>query len=280
MPESRHRPGTEPVGDVLVIVPALNEEAALPGTLAELQRTLPDADVVVVDDGSTDGTAAVAAAAGVPVLRLPYNLGIGGALQTGFRWAVRHGYRRAVQFDADGQHDAASVPDLLAGLDAGADLVVGSRFAEDRQRYEVGRVRAGAMGLLRVAVHQLSGQRFTDTSSGFRAFSAPLLAFFAERYPDEYLESVEALLLASAEGFVVTEVPVVMHQRQEGSPSQHRLRLLYHFARLLLVLAVSAPRRSGRQVDDRRDGGAPQHRSTDAGAPPAAGGLAAPGAAP
>ena len=231
------------VGDVLVIIPAFNEEAALPATLAELARTLPTASAVVVDDGSTDATARVAVQAGVPVLRLPYNLGIGGALQTGFRYAVRHGHRRAVQLDADGQHDPACIPDLLAALDAGADLVVGSRFAQDRHRYEVGRMRAGAMGLLRVAVHQLSGQRFTDTSSGFRAFSAPLLDFFAERYPDEYLESVEALLLASAEGFVVTEVPVVMHQRQEGTPSQHRLRLLYHFARLLLVLAVSAPGR-------------------------------------
>jgi hypothetical protein len=104
-------------------------------------------------------------------------------------------------------------------------------------------MRAGAMGLLRAAIHQLSGQRFTDTSSGFRAFSRPMLEHFALRYPQEYLESVEALLLASAGGFAVVEVPVVMHERQDGRPSQHRLRLAYHFLRLLLVLAVSTPRR-------------------------------------
>lgn len=230
-----------PPARVLVIIPAFNEEAALPTTLAGLRAASADLDVVVVDDGSIDATARVAASAGVPVLRLPFNLGIGGALQTGFRYAVANGYQRAVQFDADGQHDPASISTLLGALDDGSDLVIGSRFAGRSERYEVGRVRAGAMGLLRLAVRQLSGQRFTDTSSGFRAFSRDMLEEFAERYPADYLESVEALLLASAAGFRVVEVPVVMHPRQEGSPSQRRLRLLYHYLRLLLVIAVSAP---------------------------------------
>lgn len=238
------RPSAPSTAPALVIVPALDEEAALPGTLAGLRAAQPDLDVVVVDDGSTDATAAVAAAGGAIVLSLPFNLGIGGALQTGFRYAVRNGYQRAVQFDADGQHDAASITALLEALDDGTDLVIGSRFAHRDHRYEVGRVRAGAMGLLRVAVRQLSGQRFTDTSSGFRGFSRNMLEEFAEHYPADYMESVEALLLASAAGFRVTEVPVVMHQRQEGNPSQRRLRLLYHYLRLLLVIAVSAPGRT------------------------------------
>jgi glycosyltransferase involved in cell wall biosynthesis len=231
----------------LVIVPAYNEAAVITRTLADLRAARPDLDVVVVDDGSTDDTARLAAESGAVVLSLPFNLGIGGALRTGFRYAVRHGYTRAVQFDADGQHDAAEIATVLAAVDAGADMAVGSRFA-DRESgasagYEVGRVRAGAMAVLRLLVGSMSGQRFTDTSSGFRAFSRPMLEFFAAWYPIEYMESVEALLLAAAEGFAVREVPVVMHQRSDGMPSQRRLALLYHFLRVLLVLAVAAPRR-------------------------------------
>lgn len=231
--------------DVLVIIPAFNEEAALPATLAGLRAALPGIATAVVDDGSRDRTAEVAASLGTTVLRLPFNLGIGGALQTGFRYAVRNGYRVGVQFDADGQHDPSSIASLVEAVREGADLAVGSRFATTTHRYEVGRMRAGAMGVLRFAIRQLSGERFSDTSSGFRAFSLPMLEHFAEHYPDEYMESVEALLMASTSGFAVREVPVVMHERQDGAPSQQRLRLAYHFLRLLMVLAVSAPRRGG-----------------------------------
>jgi glycosyltransferase involved in cell wall biosynthesis len=213
--------------------------------LAELRASLPDLDVVVVSDGSTDATAQVARTAGVHVVELPFNLGIGGALQTGFRFAMRRGYQRAVQFDADGQHDPAEVHRLLEGLAAGADLVVGSRFGAGDQTYHVGRTRGGAMGLIRLAVRLLSGRRFTDTSSGFRGFSRDLIAFFAETYPAEYMDSVEALLLALRAGFEVIEVPVTMRNRQAGQASNSRLRLAYHFVRLTVVMALSATRHRG-----------------------------------
>lgn len=218
----------------IAIIPAYNEAGALPGVLAELRSVVPGMDVVVVSDGSCDATASVARAAGVHVVELPFNLGIGGALQTGFRFASRAGYGRAVQFDADGQHDATQIGRLLDALDGGADLVIGNRFAEDT--YHVGLTRSRAMGLLRTGVRVLSGRRFADTSSGFRGFSAPMLAFFAETYPSEYMDSVEALLLAIRGGFAVVEVPAAMRVRQAGEASNRNLLLAYHFVRLGVVM--------------------------------------------
>jgi len=230
-------------GRTLVIIPAKDEEAALPGVLRDLHAHAPGLDVVVIDDGSTDGTAAAAKEAGAVVLSLPFNLGIGGALRTGFRYARRQGYERGVQFDADGQHDSSQIAALLAALDDGADMAIGNRFGGQSHSYQVSRVRAQAMGLMRFVVRQFSGKRFTDTSSGFRAFNRDMLEFFARDYPADYMESVEALLLASAAGFRVDEVPVRMHNREQGEPSTRRFKLMYHYIRLLLVITVSASRR-------------------------------------
>jgi glycosyltransferase involved in cell wall biosynthesis len=235
----------------LVIIPAWNEEGPLPTVLGSLKREVPDCDILVVSDGSTDATCQVARTGGAAVVELPYNLGIGGALRTGFRYAVREGYQRAVQFDADGQHDATQIAPLLIGLDGGADLVIGNRFAasgdgdadRDGDDYQVGRLRGGAMGLLRFTVRRVTHQPFSDTSSGFRAFSRPMLEFFADTYPSEYMESVEALLMAHRAGFRVIEVPVVMRQRQGGTASNRRPKLIYHYLRLLLVIAAETPRR-------------------------------------
>jgi glycosyltransferase involved in cell wall biosynthesis len=226
-----------------VIIPAFNEEGALPATLVELSAEVPELDVVVVSDGSTDRTAAVARAAGVPVLELPFNLGIGGALRAGFRYAVARGYDAAVQVDGDGQHDPGQIHKLLTALDGGADMVIGSRFAKESARYEVGGTRRSAMRLLQIAVRLLSGHRFSDTSSGFRAFNRAVLSFFAREYPSEYMESVESLVLATYEGFDVVEVPVDMRPRAAGVASARRLRLAYHYLRLLVVLGASASRR-------------------------------------
>ena len=248
---------------LLVIIPALNEEAALAGVIRELRTWSPDVNILVVDDGSTDSTIAVARAAGVHVAPLVFNLGVGGALQTGFRYAVRHGFTRAIQFDGDGQHDASEIPALLAGLDAGADLVIGSRFAtatpatatdaagtdadaSPGDGYSVGRIRGGAMRGLQLAVRILGGRPFTDASSGFRAFSAPLLDFFARRYPNEFLgDTAEALLLACRAGFDVVEVPVRMRPRAGGTPSNGRVKLAYHYVRVLVsMIGTSTPRRT------------------------------------
>ncbi|HKY15410.1 MAG TPA: glycosyltransferase family 2 protein [Microthrixaceae bacterium] len=226
------------VSDTLVVVPAFNEEEALGPTLAALMAGWPDLDVLVVDDGSSDRTASVASAHGAVVVSLPYNLGIGGALRTGFRYAVRHDYRRAIQFDADGQHDPRSIPALLDALDDGVDLAIGNRFAVTDD-YQVGKTRTGAIRLLRFLVHLLTGKHITDPSSGFRGFSATMLQFFAVHYPVEYMESVESLILADGAGFTVREAPVHMTQRAGGEASTKHLRLAYHFLRLLVVMSVS-----------------------------------------
>ena len=228
---------------LLVVIPAFNEERSLPGVLEELSDALPDCDVLVVSDGSRDATAVVGRSAGAAVAELPFNLGIGGALRTGFKYAVVNGYPSAVQFDADGQHDPREIPKLLAGLESGLDLVIGSRFAEGGEvTYDVGRTRRHAMGILRHFVRILVGRTFTDTSSGFRAFSRPMLEYFAETYPLEYMDSVEALVLACNARFRVGEVPVRIRSRTDGAPSTRRLRLLYYYSRLLVVMAASAKR--------------------------------------
>jgi glycosyltransferase involved in cell wall biosynthesis len=245
---------------VLVVIPAYNEAASLPPVLEELHRQRPDLDVLVVSDGSGDATAQVARRAGVAVVELPFNLGIGGALRTGFRYAVEHSYDAAVQFDADGQHDPQAVATILGPLADGADLVIGSRFAEGgRPTYPVSRARRAAMRGLEWVVHRLVGRRFSDTSSGFRAFSHRMLVFFAVHYPVEYMDSVEALVLASNEGFDVREVPADMRGRTGGAPSTRTWRLGYYYARLLVVLVTSYTRPSSRtrsvhDSDRSRDG--------------------------
>jgi glycosyltransferase involved in cell wall biosynthesis len=234
-------------GRTLVIIPAYNEEESLPGVLKELTEQLPDDDVLVVSDGSTDRTAEVAREAGVYLAVLPFNIGIGGALRTGFAFAVRHGYERAVQFDADGQHDPVAVGLLLDSLDTGADMAIGSRFAEGGAvTYDVSRMRRRAMRFLQWLVRMLVRQRFTDTSSGFRAFSRPMLDFFAVTYPVEYMDSVEALVLACNAGFRVEEVAVNMRGRTGGAPSTKRLKLVYYYVRLVVVLLVSTTSRGQR----------------------------------
>ena len=230
-----------PAGGV-AIVPAFEEEDSIVDTLRQLRASVPGVHVVVVDDGSTDRTGELARAEGATVLTMPFNVGIGGALRAGFRYADERGASWAVQVDGDGQHDPAQIPRIVGPLADGADLVVGSRFA-GQSTYEAGRVRRRAMSLLTLTLRALSGRSFTDTSSGFRAFSPTALHYFARHYPAEYMESVEALLMACYAGLRVVEVPVTMRARTGGTASTRRLRLVYHYLRIYAVLFSSASHR-------------------------------------
>lgn len=236
----------------LAIIPAFNEALSLPDVLADLTVNAPSIDVLVVDDGSTDATATVARRHGAYVAVLPFNLGIGAALRTGFRFAATHDYDRAFQFDADGQHSSLEIHKLLARLDAGADLVIGSRFSTANDKsYAVGLARGTAMGLLRLLIQLLLARTFTDTSSGFRGFSRPMISYFASNYPREYMDSVEALVAASYRGFRVEEVSVRMHERAAGTPSNRRFKLAYNYLRLLSMLLLTMSFRGRRSMEAR-----------------------------
>jgi glycosyltransferase involved in cell wall biosynthesis len=227
---------------VLVVVPAFNEQECLPGVLQELGAALPDADVLVVDDASADGTRDVARAAGVRVLSLPINLGVGGAMRAGYRYALRFGYDVVLQVDGDGQHDPRDAPALLAALD-GADVVIGARFAGSGE-YDVRGPRRWAMRLLARSLSRRTGSRLTDTTSGYRACSRRAVVLFARHYPAEYLgDTVEALVLASRSGLRVVQVPVTMRPRAGGRPSQSPLRAGAYLGRAALALLLARVRR-------------------------------------
>ncbi|MDQ1519751.1 MAG: hypothetical protein QOI55_824 [Actinomycetota bacterium] len=213
---------------------------------------MPEFDIVVVDDGSTDATAVVARAAGALVVQLPFNLGVGGAVRAGLRWAEQNDYDRALVVDADGQHDPHGIAALVGALDAGADMAIGSRFAPGAQPYKVGRGRAEAMRFLRFVVHVVARRRFTDVTSGFRAFDRPVLELLARSYPAEYLaDTVEALLMVTYAGFRVDEVPIVMRPRAGGRPSSRSLGLAGNYFRLLIAILSAGYRHTRQRKEDR-----------------------------
>jgi glycosyltransferase involved in cell wall biosynthesis len=236
---------------ILIIMPALNEEESLPATLKELREVVDDPDILVIDDGSTDATAEVARRAGAVSAQLPFTLGVGGAVRVGLHYARRNGYDRAVVIDADGQHDPAGITALLEALDDGADMAVGSRFAAGSDDYPVGRTRRQAMRFLGAIVRALTGQRFSDVTSGFRAFDRPVIELLAREYPVEYLaDTVEALLIVRYAGFRVDEVPVSMRPRAAGEPSTRRVKLVINYLRLLIGILGSASRRARLRKDE------------------------------
>ena len=229
--------------NTLIVMPAFNEEASVKAVVLEVLEKLPGVSVLVVDDGSRDRTSSEALAGGALVATLPFNLGVGGAMRTGFRYALENGFENVVQIDSDGQHDPSGVPSLLAALDDGADLVLGARFA-GKGDYRVRGPRQWAMVILAVVLSRTSGTRLTDTTSGYRASGPTAVRLFAEHYPAEYLgDTIEALVIATRAKCVVRQVPVVMRARAGGVPSHHPVRAAAYLGRatLALVFAFSRP---------------------------------------
>ena len=222
---------------ILVIVPAFNEAERIAGTLADLREHAPWADVLVVDDGSLDGTAETARAAGASAVRHPFNLGVGGAMQTGYLYASENRYDVAFQFDGDGQHCAESMAGMLEPIARGeADLVIGSRVLGDPS-YRFSAFRWLGSRILMAMLRLLTGLKVTDPTSGFRAASGRLCDFFALYYPQSYLgDTVEALAAASWHGMKVAEVPARMRMSRRSSVSN--FVGMIHMLRISLALIV------------------------------------------
>ena len=229
---------TSPLERTLIVMPAFNEEESVAAVVAEVFEKLPGIHVLVVDDGSRDETSAIARAAGALVATLPFNLGVGGAMRVGFRYARENGYDNVVQIDSDGQHDPASVPALIAEL-ATSDLVLGARFAGEGD-YRVRGPRAWAMKVLAAILSHTSKTRLTDTTSGNRASGPKAVELFAEHYPAEYLgDTIEALVIASRSGLVIRQVPVSMRVRAGGVPSHNPIKSATYLGRAALALVFA-----------------------------------------
>ena len=228
----------------LAIVPAFDEEASVGRVIDEIRAFDPGFEVAVIDDGSTDRTAGVAADRGAHVIRLPFNLGIGGAMQTGYRYAFEQGYDVAVQVDGDGQHDPSELSKILKPvLDGEADLVVGSRFAAQQTgAYRSSRTRRVGIRIFASVVSAVVRRRLTDTTSGFRAVNRKGIALFAADYPHDYPE-VEATVMCVKHKLRLLEVPVGMRERTGGRSSITALRSVYYMAKVLLAIFVGLFRR-------------------------------------
>jgi glycosyltransferase involved in cell wall biosynthesis len=225
---------------VLAIVPVFNERDSVGKVVHRLRRALPEIDVLVIDDGSTDDTARQVPC-GTPVVSLPFNLGIGGAMQTGYRYAALHGYDIAVQVDGDGQHRPSEVRRLVEVLVEGnVDLVVGSRFLETTKFYQTPPRKLGAW-MLRALIRQLSGLTITDCTSGFRAANASVIRAFAHWYPEDYPEP-EVILLLHRAGYRIGELAVRMRHRRTGRTSIGLMRGLFYVMKVTVCLLLDLVR--------------------------------------
>jgi glycosyltransferase involved in cell wall biosynthesis len=237
---------------IVAVVPAYNEAGAIGRVVDEIRDVDPSIDVVVVDDASTDETASVAESRGATVLRLPFNVGIGGAVQTGFRYALEKGYGVAIRLDGDGQHDASEISKLLEPLERfGADLVIGSRFVDPEGSYRPPFARRVGIRLFARLVSILGGQRVTDTTSGFLALDRVGIELFAAEYPHDYPE-VEATLVALRSGLRLSQVQVEMRERETGASSITFVRSVYYLVKVMLALLVASLRRYPRLEGARR----------------------------
>ncbi len=222
----------------LVAIPAWNERGSIQSVIAKVQHHRPDADVLVVNDGSTDETAELAAAAGATVVSLPFNVGVGGAMRTAFLYAKRHAYQAVVQIDADGQHDPADLDRVLDGLQD-ADVVVGTRFHPDSM-YFVGGPRRWAMVLLSKALSRMNRGTISDPTSGFRSAGPRAIDLFAVEYPADYLgDTVGSLAIAIRNGLMVHETPVTMYFRQSGRPSKNAVWSALYLGRATLAIIAT-----------------------------------------
>jgi glycosyltransferase involved in cell wall biosynthesis len=233
----------------LALIPAFNESATIGQVVRGVRAVAPELPIVVIDDGSTDGTGAIARAAGASVVRLPFNMGYGVAVQTGYKYALRRGCDCVVQLDGDGQHEPADLPALVdAIVRGGADVALGSRFLGGGS-YRPGPLRRLGMRLFSWLALLLGGRRFTDVTSGFQALSGEAMRFLAaDRYPPDYPDA-DVLLMLDRSGFEIREIPVRMYRKPCGRSMHAGLRPVYYAFKMLLSVSLTSIRR---EAFDRR----------------------------
>lgn len=224
----------------LVMIPAFNEGPSIAKVLADVKETIPSATMLVIDDGSADDTADVAEHVGATVLRLPFNLGIGGAIQAGYLYAERNDYEIAVRMDGDGQHNPIYIPDLIKELQQ-CDLVVGSRFIANIGFQSTSSRRIG-IGILVRLLCMLTGKTYTDPTSGFRVANRRVIEYCAKEYPQDFPE-VESIAQLDREGFSIVEYPVVMRAREHGKSSINGMKSLWYMVKVCLALSIGIARR-------------------------------------
>ncbi len=257
----------------LAIVPAYNEEGAVGSTVAAIHDSAPGFDVVVIDDGSSDATAERARAAGAAVVRMPFNVGIGGAMQAGYMYALDHNYDLAVQVDGDGQHDPAHMATLVACMEAdpGLNMVTGSRFLDPSgEGYRSSAARRVGIRIFAWVVSAITGRRVTDPTSGFRMTDRRGIELFARDYPHDYPE-IEAILLMHAHRLRSCEIPVEMRPRVTGTSAISSTQSIYYMVKVLLAVFVGLFRRrppAGTRADASlpADAGTPASAGEDVGA--------------
>ncbi len=226
---------------ILVIIPAYNEEKSISKVISSLFATRYKIDLVVIDDGSKDNTAQIAMDNGAAVLKLPYNLGIGGAMQTGYLYGMKNNYDIAIQLDGDGQHDPAYLSYLINPLlEDRADMVIGSRYVQ-KTSYQSNVSRRIGMIFFSGLVTLLTGNPIKDTTSGFRAVNKKVIDYFANNYPSDYPE-VDVLIRLHKKKFKVMEVPVEMKERQGGTSSITPLKSAYYMVKVSIVLFINSIR--------------------------------------
>jgi glycosyltransferase involved in cell wall biosynthesis len=221
----------------LIIIPAYNEAANIEKVINNIVQNYPQYDYVIINDGSTDKTAEVCANAGYQVLNLPINMGIGGAVQTGYRYAKKNNYDAAVQIDGDGQHDVAFLEDMLKLLESGeADVVIGSRFVQ-KEGFQSSQIRRVGIRFLSILARILTGVQIRDITSGYRVVNRRFIEIYANDYPVDYPEP-EAMIIAAVYGGIIKEYPVIMRERENGTSSITFKKSIYYMIKVTLAMFV------------------------------------------
>ncbi|MCH7951725.1 glycosyltransferase family 2 protein [Patescibacteria group bacterium] len=223
---------------VCIIIPAYNEEKSISSVISSIRKISRRYDVIVINDGSDDKTKEVTEQTGTGILNLSFNLGIGGAVQTGLKYALAKDYDIAVQVDADGQHDPRHIPQLIADLDSGTDMVIGSRFI-NKTNYKASFLRRLGITIFSNLILFTCGKKIFDSTSGYRVFNKKTIAFLVRNYPIDFPEP-ESIVKLLRNGFVIKETPVEMNRRATGESSVTPLKALYFMASISVAILIES----------------------------------------